>query len=376
MIGTLQPPNENPDSDPTDPPGQSGHGTAVAGLLGAAQNNGQGGAGVAPNARLIALRTCWDGDQCFGHIQPVAFRWAAQRGARVISLSWLTTPDETAIEQAIRQLDQVLFVTIPSGNGGAFNADPENPFPCNLNAPNVLCVSTSNPQDGLDCGAFGPRSVDVAVPTRNSVTTQNGGGYINPTGCATSWASPTAAGVAAILFGMRPGATPTQVKAAIVQSARDVPAWNGRSISGGIVDAAAAVRFLRSGGGGGGGGGGGARCLGATATKTGTSGPDRLRGTNRRDVIAGRGGNDRISGLGGNDLLCGGAGVDNVNGGGGNDRLSGGAGADVLLGGDGADRLLAGAGRDRLNGGAGSDFCNTGAGSDFDVNCQQVRNRR
>jgi hypothetical protein len=368
LIGTLDPPDENPDSDPTDPPGRTGHGTAVAGLLGAAQNNGEGGAGVAPNARLIALRTCWDGDQCYGHIQPVAFRWAAQRGARVISLSWLSTPDEEAITAAIRQLDQVLFVTIPSGNGGAFNADPENPFPCNLNAPNVLCVSTSSPDDGLDCGAFGPRSVDVAVPTRNSVTTQNGGGYINPTGCATSWASPTAAGVATILFGIAPQAGPATVKEAIIDGARRVPAWRGRSVSGGIVDAAKTVSIFKARLG----GGGGASCLGATATRVGTARADRLRATSGRDVIVGKAGDDVISGLAGNDLACGGGGDDTLNGGGGKDGLSGGDGDDSLLGGDGGDRLFGGQGRDRLNGGAGGDSCDTGPGNDFDVNCQRI----
>jgi hypothetical protein len=137
-------------------------------------------------------------------------------------------------------------VTIPSGNGGAFDADPTNPFPCNANLANVICVSTSAPDDGLDCGAYGPETVDVAAPTQNSVTTQNSGGF-QPTGCATSYAAPTVAGVAAILFGMRPNATPAEVKQAIISTARPAGAWQGRSVSGGIVDAAAAVQAMGGG---------------------------------------------------------------------------------------------------------------------------------
>jgi len=245
MIGTLDPPAESPDADPTDPAGRSGHGTAVAGVLGAAWNNGQGGAGIAPNARLMAMRTCWDGDQCYDHIQPPAFDWAADRGARVVSLSWLSGQNAGEVESIARN-SNTLFVTIPSGNGGAFDADPTNPFPCSANLANVICVSTSAPDDGLDCGAFGPTTVDVAAPTQNSVTAQNGGGF-QPTGCATSYAAPTVAGVAAILFGMRPQATAAEVKQAIVSSVRPAPAWQGRSTSGGIVDAAAAVRALADG---------------------------------------------------------------------------------------------------------------------------------
>jgi subtilisin family serine protease len=163
---------------------------------------------------------------------------------RVVSLSWLSGDIEPDLATAIRAASNTLFVTIPSGNGGAFDADPTNPLPCNLDAPNVLCVSTSAPDDGLDCGAYGASSVDVAVPTQNNQTTTNGGGW-GPTGCATSFAAPAAAGVATILFGLDPAASPGDVKAAIVDSARRVAAWSGKSVSGGIVDAAAAVALFQ-----------------------------------------------------------------------------------------------------------------------------------
>jgi hypothetical protein len=233
-----------PDGDPSDPSGGSGHGTLVAGILGAAWNNGAGGAGVAPNARFVALRTCWDDDQCYQYIQASAIGWASTRGARVASFSWLSGPLENELRDAITQHAQTLFVTIPSGNGGASDVDGEDPQPCGLDAPNVLCVTTSAPDDGLDCGGYGARAVDVAVPTRNTVTTTKDGGFTT-TGCATSFAAPTAAGIATILFGIDPTATPADVKAAIVDSARKVPAWSGKSVSGGVADAEAAVRLFQ-----------------------------------------------------------------------------------------------------------------------------------
>ena len=81
-----------------------------------------------------------------------------------------------------------------------------------------------------------------------------------------------------------------------------------------------------------------ARCAGKAATRVGTGGRDRLRGTPRRDVIAGLGGNDVIRGLAGRDFLCGGKG---------RDRLLGGRGPDTLRGGPGRDKLRGGPGRDR-----------------------------
>jgi subtilisin family serine protease len=248
LVGTAAPPITAPDSDPSDPLGGSGHGTAVAGVLAAAWNNGVGGAGVAPNARLIPMRTCWDDDQCYQYIQADAFNRAIDHlGARVVSMSWLVGAPEADFVAAIRDHPNTLFVSIPSGNGGATDADPDaaNRAPCSLDLPNVLCVTTSAPDGGLSCGDYGATLVDVAVPTENSVTTTNGGGF-GPTGCATSYAAPTAAGLATILFGFAPAATPAQVRQAIIAGARSVPAWQGRSVSGGIADAVGAVRSICS----------------------------------------------------------------------------------------------------------------------------------
>jgi subtilisin family serine protease len=244
LLGTLEPPNLVADPDPSDPPGRSGHGTAVAGLLGAAWNNGVGGAGVAPNARFVALRTCWDDDQCYQYVQAAAFDWAAARGVKVVSMSWLVGEPEQDFADAIRGAKRTLFVAIPSGSEPGANIDGEQRAPCTLDhAPNVLCVTTSGPDNQPSCGALGTRSVDVAVPVENSVTTTNGGGF-GPTSCATSFAAPTAAGVATILFGAEPKAKPRQVKAAIIDSARRVPAFKGKTVSGGIVDAKAALKLL------------------------------------------------------------------------------------------------------------------------------------
>lgn len=238
-----------PDNDPSDPAGCSGHGTAVAGVLGAAWNNGAGGAGVAPNAKFIPFRTCYDNDQCFQYVQAAAINRAADEyGARVVSMSWISGDAEDDFRKAIASHPNTLFVTIPSGNGGATDADPDaaNRAPCSLNLPNVICVTTSSPTDQPSCGDYGATLVDVAVPTENSVTTTNGGGF-GATGCATSYAAPAAAGLATILFGIAPQATAAEVRTAIIQGARPVGAWSGKSVSGGVADLVGAVDALRAG---------------------------------------------------------------------------------------------------------------------------------
>jgi extracellular elastinolytic metalloproteinase len=89
-------------------------------------------------------------------------------------------------------------------------------------------------------------------------------------------------------------------------------------------------------------------CLGKTATKIGTNGPDTINGTNGPDVIVGMGGNDKINGRGGNDLICGGNGKDTLTGAGGVDKFDGGPSADTLFTRDSRRELT-------IKGGTGTD---------------------
>ena len=113
------------------------------------------------------------------------------------------------------------------------------------------------------------------------------------------------------------------------------------------------------------------KCAGKVATKVGTPGRDRIRGTNKRDIIVGLGGNDTIDGRGGHDLICAGPGHDLVIGGTGRDRLYGQGGRDRLYGGPGPDLLFGQRGNDRLNGGVGVDTCHQGPGAGLKVSCER-----
>ena len=108
----------------------------------------------------------------------------------------------------------------------------------------------------------------------------------------------------------------------------------------------------------------GPTCDGRRATIIGTSGNDRIRGTDGDDVIVARGGNDRIEAGDGDDRICGGPGNDRIEGGDGDDRILGGPGNDRIEGGNGDDTLSGGPGNDRLDGGNGDDTLSGGLGND------------
>src|ERR1044072_2315534 len=242
----LDPGAEQPNGNPDDPLGCGAHGTTVSSMMGAQWSNGSGGAGIAPNARLMAIKACWEGDLCWGHTVPPATQLAVDGGARVVTFSFVEA-DEVAMNPIISANQQTLFVAIPSGNGGDGDIGT-GVYPCNAAYVNVVCVTTAGLDDGVTCGGYNATIVDIAGPTARTVGS-NGGPHPNgysPTGCATSYASPTLGGIAAILFGEYPNATAGEVRDAILLGDRDVGAWTGKTTSGGIPDLQGALAQLKA----------------------------------------------------------------------------------------------------------------------------------
>ncbi|MEO1681229.1 MAG: G8 domain-containing protein [Pseudomonadota bacterium] len=99
-------------------------------------------------------------------------------------------------------------------------------------------------------------------------------------------------------------------------------------------------------------------------TILGTSGDDRLFGSNDDDVILGKQGDDRVIGADGDDEARGGEGEDSVWGKAGADLAFGGVGRDEVVGGHGEDTLSGGKGGDKLRGGWGEDILKGGKGDD------------
>jgi subtilisin family serine protease len=99
-------------------------------------------------------------------------------------------------------------------------------------------------------------------------------------------------------------------------------------------------------------------------TLFGSAGDDRLLGRGGNDVLYGERGNDVLKGGAGNDVLFGGGGDDTLHAGKGRNTLRGGGGNDVLIGGPKRDRLFGNRGNDILRGGGGRNLLVGGAGQD------------
>ncbi len=101
-----------------------------------------------------------------------------------------------------------------------------------------------------------------------------------------------------------------------------------------------------------------------TSTIMGTSGNDKLNGTNKKDLIIGLEGNDTIDGGNNDDCIVGGMGNNKLDGGNGKDVITAESGNDTIDGGNEDDNISAGDGNNNIIGGNGNDLIVSGSGVD------------
>ncbi len=152
------------DNDGTPYPSMSEHGTHVAGTIAAIKNNGMGTAGVAPSAKIMAIKTDLTS---LGNIKSVNF--ARYNDANIINASWGGYGNDTALKAAIDGFPG-LFVTA-AGNDSV-NLATYPMYPCAFTSPNIICVAASTHTDALaDYSNYGSVAVDIAAPGSNIVST-------------------------------------------------------------------------------------------------------------------------------------------------------------------------------------------------------------
>ena len=173
------------------------HGTAVAGVIAAKANNGVGMAGIAPGARLMALRACWEAGSrspalCNSLSLARALQFAIEHDARVINLSLSGPPDPL--------LRKLIALAISGGASVVTAFDPKLPgggFPASQ--PGVIAVAEESLQPL-------PREL-YGAPGRSVPTTQPGGKWSLVSG--SSYAAAHVSGLVALLLERRcSGSTP------------------------------------------------------------------------------------------------------------------------------------------------------------------------
>jgi len=224
----------NFDSDPSD---DNGHGTHVAGTIGARGDNGIGITGVVWRVRLLPLKfldasgtgTTSDAIDCVDY--------AVMAGATVINASWGSSENSAALELAIAGANSagVLFVAAAGNTGSSNDAFPQ--FPASYPDANVISVgATGRSDERAGFSNFGHSTVDLFAPGVQILSTLRGGQYGLMSG--TSMAAPHVSGAIALLKSRFPAMGAPTMKSIVMSATDRVPGLANLAVVGGRLNAA------------------------------------------------------------------------------------------------------------------------------------------
>jgi subtilisin family serine protease len=202
------------------------HGTHVAGIVGAARDNGIGMDGVATGVRIMSVRAVPNGDERDKDVAN-AIRYAADNGADIINMSFgkAYSPYKEVVDRAVQYADSLgVLMVHAAGNDGA-NIDSTDSFPTRRYAEGGTAslwveVGASGPNLGEALAAsfsnYGAETVDVFAPGASIYSTVPGNGYERNGG--TSMAAPMVSGLAALIMAYHPELTAAQVRSVILET--------------------------------------------------------------------------------------------------------------------------------------------------------------
>ena len=236
-----------------------GHGTHVAGIIGAVGNNQQGISGTCFNVTMVSLRVLDEyGD---GYSSSVFFAIDYARSSNIpilnISLGWILALDsdyDMALGSVISNYPGL--VVCSSGND-RLNIEKDYVYPASYSNGNIITVGATDSTDAKRYSSnYGATSVDLFAPGDNILscypvaqcqdvtsdtleTIHYSNGYHYASG--TSMAAPYVAGVAALILAKYPLLTTDEIKDRILDNVDPVSALSGLCVTGGRLNAYKAV---------------------------------------------------------------------------------------------------------------------------------------
>jgi subtilisin family serine protease len=236
-----------------DPMDDDGHGTHIAGIIGARGDNGAGTSGVVWRVKVMPVKVFNNGGgTSVTGIKGIYF--ARDKNVKIINYS-ASGADDPDLKAAIAASPNVLFISaalsqVPAGVDQDAGCPPPPAacwlWPCNWTLANILCVTDTDQNDVLDpLVNWGPTSVDLAAPGVNILSTamnkmvcKTNYDPVTQLACCTgsSMAVPHVAGAAALMLSLSPSLSVAQLKSKILSSVDPVPALAGKTVSGGRLN--------------------------------------------------------------------------------------------------------------------------------------------
>lgn len=230
-----------------DPMDDYGHGTHVAGIMGAVGNNGTGITGLMWSTSLLPVK--WLNSRGRGSdfrlIQ--ALDWvvtAKQAGVNIAVVNdsgvFVKSGYSQAVSDAIGRLaaNNILLVVAAGNNKTDLDITPH--YPCSYQASNEICVAATDSRDRLaGFSNWGPNTVQLAAPGKNIYSTLPGGSYGYMSG--TSMAAPLVSATAAMVASAEPQDTLSQIRSDVLSGVDVLSRLSGVVGTSGRLDACRAV---------------------------------------------------------------------------------------------------------------------------------------
>lgn len=220
------------------PMDDNGHGTHVAGIIGAVGNNGQGVSGVNWNVKIMPCKFMnangsgytSDAIECLQYI-----RTMKDRGVNIVATnnSWGGGYSQ-ALFDAIKGQQDILFIAA-AGNS-TVNNDSLPTYPAGYDLPNIISVAATTSTDSMaSFSNYGRRTVQIGAPGDLIYSTLVNGSYGYKSG--TSMAAPYVTGLAALIKAKYPSLDWRGIKNLILSGGDKLTALTGRSITGRRINA-------------------------------------------------------------------------------------------------------------------------------------------
>lgn len=217
------------------------HGTHVAGIIAAEANNGIGGMGINPNAKILPIDVFSREWGAYDYAIAEGIMHAIEKKANVINMSLGGYFPSPIIEDAVKKaIEAGIVVVAAAGNTGS----KEKSYPASFSG--VISVGATNDKKELaEFSTYGP-SVDIVAPGEDVYApvfnVDKHSSFMKASG--TSMASPVVAGVASLLLSKHPNLTPYQVKYILEKTAKDLgePGYDIK-YGYGLVDPVAALKY-------------------------------------------------------------------------------------------------------------------------------------
>lgn len=220
-----------------------GHGTHVAGIIGATGNNSVGIAGVAWQVQLMplkALDSTGDGSisdaiECLGY--------ARAHGAKIVNASWGSYQfTSQALRDAIASLRDAGIIFVAACGNSSGNNDANPLFPASYEFDNIVSVAASTRTDNAASFTnWGRTTVDLAAPGAAVFSTWKDADHDYRSFDGTSMAAPHVAGAAALIWALNPALTYRRVIATVLENTDPLPDFADKTVTGGRLNIALAL---------------------------------------------------------------------------------------------------------------------------------------